>query len=624
MLPSFQNEKNITPSQLIQTRFHENIDEYVNSYSLFFQGCENLKTKKDLPSLKDQFAKTIIAYKKLEYLLDYLSPQYVKDFVNGPPLPKLARNMAGVIEEEPTSMQVVEEILYSDDVINNKTKLIKESKKIMESFAELEFVKHQQITEMHVLEGIKLELLRVMAMGITGFDTPASNASISNSLVAFKELAWSYETLSSRYPKYDSLHKKTIFIFKESIKQLSDNPDFDTFDRAKFVKECIVPLYQHINVFHNISGIEHGEEVSGFASALSNESKIFDNRFFNPVFFNPYLKYSTNKKELVNLGKLLFFDPALSLNMKRSCNSCHLPNKGFTDGLAKSVSMDFIGTVDRNAPTIINAVHSTRQFWDMRANDLSTQAEHVIFNEKEFHSNYDTIFNRISKSEEYVLRFQKAFPEHKGKIMKETFSKALAAYVGSLTAYNSDFDKYLRGEKVAISKRAIEGFNLFMGKAGCGTCHFAPTFNGLVPPFFSDTEAEVVGVPKNKDSKEIDSDVGRFGGQMKERADIYLHAFKTPTVRNVALTAPFMHNGAYKNLKDVLEFYNNGGGAGIGIKVPNQTLPSDSLHLNKQEMKAIVAFMNTLTDTTGITSVPKSLPKLGNKLYDNRKVGGEY
>ncbi len=153
----------------------------------------------------------------------------------------------------------------------------------------------------------------------------------------------------------------------------------------------------------------------------------------------------------------------------------------------------------------------------------------------------------------------------------------------------------MQGDKSKLTRKEKQGFNLFMGKAKCATCHFTPVFNGTTPPLFNKSEAEVLGVPASRDTVKpvIDPDEGRYSLYHYPQ---YKHAFKTPTVRNITKTAPYMHNGVYRTLDEVLEFYNKGGGTGLGMKIDNQTLSGDRLNLTKGEMKAIIAFLGALED----------------------------
>ena len=155
----------------------------------------------------------------------------------------------------------------------------------------------------------------------------------------------------------------------------------------------------------------------------------------------------------------------------------------------------------------------------------------------------------------------------------------------------------MNGNKSAMTSNQIAGFNLFMGKAQCGTCHFAPVFNGLIPPFYTRTEFEVLGatLTENLAKAEPDPDEGRF---YFRPTPLYKGAFKTPTVRNSEMTAPYMHNGAFKSLDTLMEFYNQGGGAGLGLNLPNQTLSASKLNLTDQEKQDIIAFLKALTDDT--------------------------
>jgi len=161
---------------------------------------------------------------------------------------------------------------------------------------------------------------------------------------------------------------------------------------------------------------------------------------------------------------------------------------------------------------------------------------------------------------------------------------------------SSRFDRAVRGDSTALTTGERRGFNLFMGKALCGTCHFAPLFGGTTPPDLLEAEPEVIGVPAEAIARRarLDLDPGRSGF---DGEPLHQHAFKTPTLRNVALTAPYMHNGVFRTLQEVVDFYDAGGGAGLGLTVPNLTLPADSLHLSRQEKRDLVAFLEALTDT---------------------------
>ena len=149
-------------------------------------------------------------------------------------------------------------------------------------------------------------------------------------------------------------------------------------------------------------------------------------------------------------------------------------------------------------------------------------------------------------------------------------------------------------------------------------------FSGLVPPDYTKSEFENLGTTLTGDIKNPvpDPDKGRGANY---NVEMYMGSFKTPTLRNIEFTAPYMHNGGFKTLEEVVEFYNEGGGAGLGLKVPNQTLSSDKLELSQAEKKALVAFMKTLSDTIGTTTVPDRLPFFPDQSNLNvRKVGGEY
>lgn len=196
---------------------------------------------------------------------------------------------------------------------------------------------------------------------------------------------------------------------------------------------------------------------------------------------------------------------------------------------------------------------------------------------------------------------------------------ALTLYYSKFSKYNAPFDDAMNKKK-EVDKSVVNGFNLFMGKAECATCHFAPFFNGVKPPYVG-SEFEVLGTPSDKEYKELSVDKGRFKINPAKET---LNAFRTGTIRNAAQTKPYMHNGVFNTMSEVIDFYDGGGGAGRGLKVDNQTLSSDSLHLSSQEKLDLIAFITSLNEIIPTEKYPGKLPKSSHKELNKRKVGGEY
>jgi cytochrome c peroxidase len=159
-----------------------------------------------------------------------------------------------------------------------------------------------------------------------------------------------------------------------------------------------------------------------------------------------------------------------------------------------------------------------------------------------------------------------------------------------------------------------------MSKSQCATCHFLPIFNGVKPPYIN-SEFEVIGTPEDTLYTAISADSGRYNIYPSPQS---LNAFRTPTLRNISKTAPYMHNGVFKNLNQVMAFYNHGGGVGHGLVVPHQTLSADSIGLSADEVGAVIAFMKSLDEEFRIDPIPISLPISSKKVLNSRKSGGEY
>jgi cytochrome c peroxidase len=611
--------------------------QFLDDLRAFQLACEHLKestqqlTEATLPQAQQNFIQARYAYKSVEFLAAYLDSEFIDNYINGAPLLSLEPNAPSLSIVEPEGFQTLEEYLFGENPLADAEQIQSLSEALAANAEELSYFSRLHLTDRQVIEAVRMALIRLFSLGVTGFDSPV----LANSLPEAGRVLKSLQSAVTLYlPLVESrdsdLAARVDKNLTEAVTYLEQHQDFDSFDRLEFLKEYVNPLYGDLLDVQLALQIEtYYETTSPFIKHSVNyfAKNIFDEDFLNPFYYTrmPSKKYTP---ATVQLGRTLFFDPILSRNNDRSCASCHQPQKAFTDGLPKSLASNEKQTVDRNAPTLLNAAYADRYFYDLRSDALEDQIDHVIFDQREFHTNYLTIFDKIGKSEEYVALFAEAFPEVKAEpINKFTLSTALAAYIVSLKSFSSPFDQYVRGESTELEVSVQRGFNLFMGKAACGTCHFAPTFNGLVPPVYHESESEVLGVPNTADtaSMVIDPDLGRAIGVIKEYVDFYRHSFKTTTVRNVELTAPYMHNGVYQTLEEVVDFYNQGGGEGMGLDVAYQTLPPDPLNLTEQEQADLVAFMRSLTDTSQVNQMPDKLPTFANDQdWNQRKIGGTY
>jgi len=554
------------------------------------RAAEDFRSGKiSLDSLKQVLAETRISYKKIEFYLAFHYSEYVNEHINGAPLLHIEKSGTSPLVLTPEGLQVLDELVFSDEAADEKGQIAAIAKKL-NSYYTILFgsLDTKSGTVKGNISAMRLQLVRMYSLGLTGFDTPGSLNAIPEAQASLEGMK---AFLSENYPEAKT--KSILPLFDGAIGYLEKNTSFETLDRLEIFKNYIDPLYKQLGT------IEKGQEpefIKQIAAWNPGSTSIFGNDFLNPYFFTD-LKEGEDSEALRLLGKELFYDAAISGDGTMSCATCHQPGKAFADGIPKSLSNVEGKTVLRNAPSLINAVYSDRYFYDLRAFTLEQQAEHVIFNPDEFNTAYSAILKKLGESKRYADQFKSVFG--KGKITREKFSKALASYVLSLRSFNSQFDKYIRGESNELSQEVKNGFNLFMGKANCATCHFAPTFAGLVPPLYNENESEILGVlaDPNAKSPKLDTDEGRWSNTiLSEYAWIYEKSFKTNTVRNSGLTAPYFHNGAYTTLEEVVEFYNNGGGGGLGLNVTNQTLSADPLNLTATEKKELVAFMKALND----------------------------
>ncbi|MCX8532633.1 cytochrome-c peroxidase [Chryseobacterium luquanense] len=578
---------------------HTNENNFVKvGLSDFKLKLENLKSDTDLfkedkislEQLQKSLSETRNSYKEIEFYIAYHYPEFSKTHLNAAPLFRIEAAGTTAYTLPPEGLQVLDELIFSDEAHGQKDKITDITNFLYNNYNSfyLNSIKNGTSQGKNKTLPLRIELIRIYTLGLTGFDTPGSLNISEEASHAFKGMK-KYIQNDSYFKNYNT--EIADRMFSDAVNYLSKNKDFETFDRIEFYKKHLQPIYEELGKWDG-----NKDDLQEFSGWNASNKNFFSSDFLNPYFFT-LLKDSEDNDDLRSLGKKIFYDETLSDNGKMSCATCHLPENAFTDLKSKSLSNVEGKTVLRNSPSLYNAVFAKRFFYDMRAYYLEQQAEHVIYNSEEFNTSYESIIKKLKTNPEYKKAFKKAYKN--GNIDKQTFSKALSSYVASLSSFDSDFDRFMRNEK-EISDDAKKGFNLFMGKANCATCHFAPLFSGLVPPFFNENESEVLGITKKPIQNlplEIDSDRGRIKSNVKkEDSWIYENSFKTTTVRNIALTKPYFHNGAFNTLEEVLEFYNEGGAEGLGLEIKNQTLPADKLELTPLEIKQIIAFLNSLTD----------------------------
>lgn len=309
---------------------------------------------------------------------------------------------------------------------------------------------------------------------------------------------------------------------------------------------------------------------------------------------SPLKPYFDSLKHLITLGKTLFFDPRLSGSNQISCASCHVPDISWTDGREKSVGHDQ-QINKRNSPSLLNVWAYKHLFWDGRSSSLEDQAFGPINSESEMHSDMSEVMRKLRRIPGYKPLFDSAFRE--GEISPETVTSALAAFQRTLVSRKSDFDHFLSGNKDALSDAALRGLHLFRTKARCMNCH-----NG---PLLTDNSFHNIGLTYYQQKNE---DLGRYSVTHKAED---VGRFKTPSLRDVIRTRPWMHNGLFDDINELMNMYS----AGMPQLKPNAQQAADSLFpktdtlihkldLTKQEKDDIVAFLNAITATPMLVRAP--------------------
>jgi len=574
---------------------------------------------------KKQLHETRLTLKKIDFWLRYLEPIAYK-LINGPlPLewetevfekfePPYPRWGGGLTLSE----NYLDETIFIEDSIQH---LLDTSAKTCDVFW------HDSIriflrTPDAFFYAQRLFLLNLSAIYTTGFECPDTSRivpELKQMCEAVLEMQLVHDESFPEFKLSDSFMNR----YREMLLYLRSQSDvWSEFSHFHFIREYVDPLFgmnQEMIRKYKVNS----QSFNDF-SLNRNVNSIFDKKLFEAqddqgVFRSA--RTESEKNEIFALGKLLFYDPVLSSNQMRACASCHVPSMLFTDTTRSTAfQFDKIQNLDRNAPSLVQSIHQHLLMQDGKHFNLMNQMKDVMSNPTELNMDTLKILKKVMSIPEYKMRLNSvAQYTSYSKPQFEHIAGAITMYLSQFVYQYSAFDSMMFNER-AEEESVVKGFNLFMGKAQCGTCHFPPQFNGVKPPFVG-SEFEILGTPSDTSFTKLSPDQGRWKvWPVKEMKG----AFRTPTIRNTHKTKPYMHNGVFWTLDEVIDFYNQGGGVGKGLELENQTLSSDSLGLTKKEIADLILFIHSLDENIQTGNVPESLPLSKNKKLAARKPGGEY
>lgn len=453
----------------------------------------------------------------------------------------------------------------------------------------------------------RLHLLNLATIYTTGFECPDTEIAVVELEIMLQSTLEDYEYYNKQNPDF-ALQKNYIKAYKNMLSYVRKQPkNIEKFDHFTFIKNHANPLFtinqQRIRELHLASSNPNDYSLNNAASS------IFEKSLYKGLENKGVFKGLKNKEDLdrlYSLGELLFNDPILSINNERSCASCHKPSQLFNDtAVSTSLQLDKVARLPRNTPSLVGSLKNHLLMLDGRHISAENQADEVTQNPLEMGLGAKEILPKVLKIKHYKKQLSSLAKKTINiKVSSDHIYSAIIFYYSSLDTASSPFDRAMNHSQT-LSNMVIEGFNLFMSKAECGTCHFAPQYNGVKPPYVS-SEFEVLGTPADTSYYKLSQDLGR--GKVHNVPEMQ-NAFRTPTLRNLSHTKPYMHNGVFQTIDEVLEFYNTGGGAGNGLSVPNQTLNVNDLNLSKAELNAMKAFLLSLDENIQLPNSTITPPK---------------
>jgi cytochrome c peroxidase len=608
---------------------------YTNKMSLFkdarqklLQTIElsNTHSSNELEKIKEQIHLTRLHLKSVDFWTRYLEPVMYKR-MNGP-LPvewetEVFEKFEKPYKREGAGLTLAELYLEEEDVQKDSLhKLVQAAVDAAETFNADSITGNLQSFSAFYLCN-RLYLLNLAAIYTTGFECPDTSRVIPELLSMMKSVEEIYQSYNSGFVNsqittdYLSLYSKAINFVQAQPQQYS------SFDHFIFIRDYINPLFtinqQMINSYRVLSRSVMDYTLNKTATSIFSK-QLYNGQNAKGIFLRVNDKDAL--AELDKVGKLLFYDPLLSVNNQRSCISCHKSNEYFTDTTtATSLQINGVDRLSRNTPSLINANYNHLLMLDGKHISMQDQARAVITNANELGSNEKVILEKVLSCPSYKKTFTRLlkYTPQETEIIFEHITSALTFYYAKFSNSYAPFDDAINRQK-DIDAGTKRGFNLFMSKAQCATCHFVPQFNGVKPPYVG-SEFEVLGVPADSGYKKLNADEGRW---LINPAKETMHAFRTGSLRNADHTKPYMHNGVFTSMQQVIDFYDGGGGAGKGLNVVNQTLSSDSLRLSIAEKKDLMLFISSLNEKIEFEEPPLLLPLSTDKKLNKRKVGGVY
>lgn len=614
--------------QVYGTAYTSALQAFADRQQQLLQAIEaaDLATPEGRQLVRQRLTESRLQLKSIDFWLRYLDPiQYRR--INGP-LPvewetEVFEKFEPPYRREGAGLTLAELYLQEETVRKDSLRaLVAASLDATQSFS-ADSITGQLHSYHHFFLANRLFLLNLAAIYTTGFECPSPENIIPELRALLSAVRRIYEDFNQSFPT-TALPPSYLQQFDKAIAFAGQQPtDPTSFDHFRFIRDYVNPLFRMnaalIRSYAVVSGSYNDYSLNDAATSIFDKT-LFQGQHVKGIF--SMVNDEPLLEEIRNTGKLLFYDPILSGNNQRSCASCHKPQQFFTDtAAASSLQFDRAGPLARNTPSLVNAVFNHLLMLDGKHISLQAQAEDVLHNASEMNSQSEELVQKVLSCRPYkdaFRRFLRHTPEEK-EVTLSHITSALSWYYAGFSGFYAPFDEAMnRGRP--LGEEAIRGFNLFMGKAQCGTCHFVPQFNGVKPPFIG-SEFEVLGVPADQGFKRLSGDSGRY--RVHPAAEM-LRAFRTGTVRNASYTQPYMHNGVFSTLQQVIDFYDGGGGAGRGLPVPNQTLSADSLRLTPEEKKALLAFVRALDEEVPPDDPPQKLPASAHKALNGRRVGGEY